>query len=336
MAGSTQDQAFYALVLLFKETLERPLQRIDAVRADKPKLLPTVMGTDEIQSVFARLSGTLLLIAQLLYGTGMRISECLRLRVMDFDFERGLIRVFKSKGNKSRWVPLPESLSGHLRKLIDRRQKLHEMELANGEGTVWLPHALARKFPNAEREFKWQFLFASAKLSRDPHSGRMHRHHLQRDTMSSHLRNAVKASGVLKHVNCHTFRHSFATHLLLGGTDIRTIQELLGHSDISTTMIYTHVLQQDTSVRSPLDVLLLGREAAGGKLQGHASVGPSMGAVSVTLPTAESNCETQEVPNNVAAEKPRLIDIAAAKEEVRIGSVGVQRGWFGWVRSIFS
>lgn len=259
VAGSTQEQAFFALLLLYKDTLERPLEKINAIRADKPTLVPTVMSREEVQTVFDGLRGDYQLIAQLLYGTGMRISECLRLRMMDFDFERSLIRVFKSKGNKSRLVPLPRSLCGRLKKLMIARAQLHEMDLASGEGTVWLPHALAKKFPGAERELKWQYLFASGKLSRDPRSGRIHRHHIHRETISANLRKAVSQSGIAKHINCHTFRHSFATHLLAAGTDIRSIQELLGHADVRTTMIYTHVLQRDTHIQSPLDAMLEGQ-----------------------------------------------------------------------------
>ncbi len=255
VAASTQEQAFFALLCLFKEALDRPLQKIEAIRADKPTLVPTVLSSNEIEQLFARLQGVTRLILQLLYGTGMRVSECLRLRIVDFDFDRRLIRVYKSKGNKSRFVPLPQTLSDQLRQLIAQRKKLHDGDCAVGEGTVWLPHALARKYPNAEREFKWQYLFAATHRSRDPHSGRWHRHHLQPERIATQLRSAVNAVGITKHINCHTFRHSFATHLLTSGTDIREIQELLGHSDVRTTMIYTHILQKDRSILSPLDRL---------------------------------------------------------------------------------
>ena len=164
-------------------------------------------------------------------------------------------RIFNSKGNKSRIVPLPDLVCERLRREIEGRRIQHEKDVADGQGTVWLPHALAKKYPQAEREFKWQFLFASHKLSRDPRSGRTHRHHVGRDSVAKHLGRAVKQADILKHVNCHTLRHSFATHMLMDGVDIRTIQELLGHADLETTMIYTHVLQRDKTVRSPLDVL---------------------------------------------------------------------------------
>jgi hypothetical protein len=186
----------------------------------------------------------------------MRIGECLRLRVKDIRFDLMQIEVHDSKGGKSRLVPLPVQLVEPLRRLVKSRGVLHEKDLESGEASVWLPHGLSRKFPSAHREFKWQFLFASAKFSRNPRSGRWHRHHLHWSTFSEHLKRAVRASGMMTHVTAHTFRHSFATHLLACGTDIRTIQELLGHSDIATTMIYTHVLtRKDITVVSPLDRL---------------------------------------------------------------------------------
>ena len=186
----------------------------------------------------------------------MRISECLRLRIKDIDFDQMLIEIHNAKGDKSRFAPLPKQLVEPLRKLVESRAVLHDRDLANGEASVWLPYALDRKYPSAHKEFKWQFLFASAKFSRDPRTGKRHRHHLHSDTFPVHLRRAVQQAKLNKHVTSHTFRHSFATHLLQDGTDIRTIQELLGHSDIATTMIYTHVLARpDIRVVSPLDRL---------------------------------------------------------------------------------
>jgi integron integrase len=202
------------------------------------------------------MTGVYALMAELLYGCGLRISECLRLRVMDFDFDQLQIRVCNSKGNKSRYVPLPECLVPKLKSLIRWRAGLHEQDLASGEASVWLPDALGKKYPNAHRELRWQFLFASHKFSRDPVTGKRHRHHIHRDTFASRLKSAIDHVGILKPATSHTFRHSFATHLLIDGTDIRTVQELLGHADIRTTMIYTHVLNRpDVKVTSPLDVL---------------------------------------------------------------------------------
>ena len=177
-------------------------------------------------------------------------------RVKDIDFGQMLIEIHNGKGDKSRFAPLPKQLVEPLRKLVESRAVLHDRDLANGEASVWLPYALDRKYPSAHKEFKWQFLFASAKFSRDPRTGKRHRHHLHSDTFPVHLRRAVQQAQLNKHVTSHTFRHSFATHLLQDGTDIRTIQELLGHSDIATTMIYTHVLARpDVRVVSPLDRL---------------------------------------------------------------------------------
>lgn len=256
VAQSTQEQAFYSLLFLFEHVLKRDLGTINAIRSNKAKRIPTVMSQAEVSRVLGQMSGIYLLIAQLLYGCGMRISECLRLRVKDIRFDLMQIEIHDSKGHKSRLVPLPEQLVEPLRRLVKSRGVLHEKDLESGEASVWLPHALSRKYPAAQREFKWQFLFASAKFSRDPRSGRRHRHHLHWSTFAEHLKRAVRAAGVLTHVTSHTFRHSFATHLLASGTDIRTIQELLGHSDIATTMIYTHVLtRKDITVVSPLDRL---------------------------------------------------------------------------------
>ncbi len=256
VAQSTQDQAFYGLLFLFEHVLERDLGTINALRSRKPKRIPTVMSEREVTGVLGELRGIYLVIAQLLYGCGMRIGECLRLRVKDIRFDRMQIEIHDSKGSKSRLVPLPVQLVEPLRRLVRSRGVLHEKDVESGEASVWLPYALTRKYPSAHREFKWQFLFASARFSRDPRSGRWHRHHLHWSTFADHLRRAVRAAGVMTHVTSHTFRHSFATHLLASGTDIRTIQELLGHNDIATTMIYTHVLnRKDITVVSPLDCL---------------------------------------------------------------------------------
>ena len=256
VAAATQEQAFYGLLFLFEQVLKKDIRSVNAMRSDKPKLVPTVMSKPEVLRALLVMKGVYLLIAQLLYGTGMRISECLRLRVMDIDFDLLQIRVWNSKGNKSRYVPLPRHLVPLLRSKIKWREGLHEQDLASGEASVWLPDALDRKYPNVHREFKWQFLFASHKFSRDPKTGKRHRHHIHRDTFAARLKVAIDEVGINKPVTSHTFRHSFATHLLMDGSDIRTVQELLGHSDIRTTMIYTHVLNRpDVKVTSPLDSL---------------------------------------------------------------------------------
>lgn len=260
VAESTQDQAFYALLFLFKHVLKREMGCIDAVRSTKPKRVPTVMSHDEVAGVLGELSGTYLLIAQILYGAGLRLCECLRLRTKDIDFDQMQIVVRHGKGKKDRLTPLPKELVEPLRKALRSRKILHDKDVDDGTASVWLPRAMGLKYPNAHREFKWQYLFASPKLSTDPRTGRLHRHHLHKSTFPEHLATAVKGAGVNKLVTSHTFRHSFATHLLMDGADIRTVQELLGHADVKTTMIYLHVMNRvDVTVRSPLDRLVARR-----------------------------------------------------------------------------
>ena len=256
VSPSAQGVAFNALNKFFTVVLKRDMGEVNAIRASKGKMVPTVMSSREVRDVLAHLEGVHLVIAKLLYGCGLRISEAVRLRVKDIDFDNRLIEIHKSKGDKSRLVPMPEDLEEPLRRFMASRETLHQHDLADGFASVWLPHALARKWPSAHREFRWQYLFASSRLSRDPRTRRIHRHHIQADTFSRRLRRGVEAVGITKHVTSHTFRHCFATHLLWSGTDIRTIQELLGHSDVQTTMIYTHVMnRRDIQVVSPLDRL---------------------------------------------------------------------------------
>ncbi|MEM6472742.1 MAG: integron integrase [Planctomycetota bacterium] len=256
VAPSTQNQAFHALLFLFEHVLKREIGRIEATRASKGKQIPTVMSISEVESVLGRLHGVHRTIAKLLYGCGLRISEALRLRVKDIDFENSLIEIHGSKGEKSRIVPLPKDLEAPLQRILAARKSVHEEDLAEKRASVWLPYALEKKYPAAPSQWAWQFVFASHKFSRDPRTGRFHRHHLHRDTFPKHLREAVGSSGIQKAITSHVFRHSFATHLLQSGTDIRTIQELLGHKDVSTTMIYTHALDRSSrKVISPLDRL---------------------------------------------------------------------------------
>jgi integron integrase len=257
VSASTQNQAKSALLFLYKVVLELELPWLDNVeQAKAPKRLPVVLTREEVQKVLMQLEGTNWLIASLLYGAGLRILEALRLRVKDVDFARKEILIRDGKGFKDRVTMLPQTLVPVLQAHLARVKALHEQDLQAGGGTVFLPDALARKYPNADREWSWQYVFPSAKLSTDPRSGEVRRHHVQDQAVQRAVKQAVRKAGLVKLATPHTFRHSFATHLLEGGYDIRTVQELLGHSDVSTTMIYTHVLNKGgRGVASPLDHL---------------------------------------------------------------------------------
>ena len=255
VAASTQNQAFSALIFLYREVLGIELDgRIDAMRAKKPQRLPTVLTQDEVRRVIANLDGIHRLIVQILYGSGLRILECLRLRVKDLDFARYEITVRQGKGAKDRRTMLPRSLAAPLQAHLDTVRSLYEAGLRDGLCNVYLPFALAQKYPTAPREWLWQYVFPAASHSKDPRTGLIRRHHLDEGAVQKTVRHAAQQTNIAKHVTCHTFRHSFATHLLENGYDIRTVQELLGHNDVSTTMIYTHVLNRGgLAVRSPLD-----------------------------------------------------------------------------------
>lgn len=254
VAASTQNQALSALLFLYAEVLHQPLEAVHAVRAKQPQRLPTVLTRAEARAVLAALSGTYQLMARLLYGSGLRLMECVRLRVKDIDVPQRQLLVRSGKGEKDRVTPLPGSLITPLQEHLARVQLTHAQDLREGYGEVYLPYALARKYPNANREWLWQYVFPAEHRSLDPSSGGVRRHHLDESGLQKAVRRAAQVAQVPKHVTCHTFRHSFATHLLEDGYDIRTVQELLGHSDVSTTMIYTHVLNRGgRGVRSPLD-----------------------------------------------------------------------------------
>lgn len=255
VAASTQNQALSAILFLYKEVLRTPLEtNFQFIGAKKPKRLPVVLSKKEVQQVLNRLTGTVQLIGQLLYGSGLRIDEAVRLRVQNVDFDQRQLLVRDGKGAQDRITMLPESVVEPLRKHILWVNDLHQVDSQKGYGCVYLPNALARKYPNAEREWIWQYIFPSKRISKNWDDGIMRRHHISPSTIQKAIRDASKIAKIGKHVTPHTFRHSFATHLLEAGYDIRTVQELLGHKNVQTTMIYTHVLNRGPkAVRSPLD-----------------------------------------------------------------------------------
>ncbi len=260
VAASTQNQALAALLFLYQRVLEIELPLLNAVRAKRPERLPVVLSRDEVRLVLDGMVGVYRLTADLMYGSGLRLLECCRLRVKDIDFARGQIVVREGKGDKDRVVPLPQRAVERLRAQVEVVRRLHEKDVQAGHGRVWLPTALARKFPGTDRTLAWQYLFPASRLSTDPRASggdtALRRHHVHENMLQKEVRKAVLASRIGKRASCHTLRHSFATHLLEDGHDIRTVQELLGHKDVQTTMIYTHVLQQGPQgVRSPLDRL---------------------------------------------------------------------------------
>ena len=257
VAASTQGLALNALVFFFGRVLERPLGDIGPFkRPTKPRRLPTVLSPQEISAVCAGIGGMKGLMVRLMYGSGLRVTECVRLRVQDLDFDYRQITIRLSKGKKDRVVPMPDTLTEWLKRQLRWRSHLHEKDREAGIIGVYIPPALARKYPNAESDLGWQYLFPSKQVSQDPRSGKIRRHHIHQSVIQKCVRAAARNTGITKRVTSHTLRHSFATHLIASGTDIRTVQDLLGHADVSTTMIYTHVLGRGGhGVRSPLDTL---------------------------------------------------------------------------------
>lgn len=257
VSASTQNQALAALLFLYKQVLKQELPWLgEVVRAKKPARLPVVLSIDEVQRILSQLDGDVGLIARLLYGGGLRLMEGVRLRVKDVDFSRNEIIIRDGKGQKDRVTVMPASLVLPLKQHITLVRAIHQSEVAAGRGDVYLPDALARKYPNAPWEWAWQYVFPAAGLSVDPRSGSVRRHHLEEKRVQRAFKRAVAQSGIDKLATPHTLRHSFATHLLESGQDIRTVQELLGHADVKTTMIYTHVLNRGgLAVLSPLDRL---------------------------------------------------------------------------------
>ena len=255
VAASTQNQALSALLFLYRYVLQQPLtENVEAIRAKRSKHLPTVFTVTEVKAVLGAMTGTPQLMAELLYGTGMRLNEGLRLRVKDVDFGQQQIIVRDTKGNQDRVTVLPQRIIERLQAHLVLIKHQHQQDLNQGYGQVYLPYALERKYPNVDRDWIWQYVFPASTRSKDPRSGIVRRHHLDPSVIQKAIKVAVRQAGITKKASCHTLRHSFATHLLQNGYDIRTVQELLGHKDVKTTMIYTHVLNRGgQGVMSPLD-----------------------------------------------------------------------------------
>ena len=256
VAASTQNVALNALLFLYRHVLHQPWPEIGPIaHAKRPRRMPTVLTQEEVTAVLAQLHGTSSLMTSLLYGAGLRLMECLRLRVKDLDFAYAHIVVRDGKGAQDRVTLLPQALVAPLQRHLIKVQALHEEDVAEGYGNVYLPYALARKYPHAGTAWEWQYVFPAVKRSGDPRSGVERRHHVSATVLQKVVKEAIQRASIAKHGSCHTLRHCFATHLLEQGYDIRTVQELLGHKDVKTTMMYTHVLQRGgKGVRSPLDV----------------------------------------------------------------------------------
>ena len=238
ISPSTQNQALQALLFMYREMFDRNFENIQAVRAKGSTRIPMVLTVDETKRVLCRLQGVYHIIGYLLYGSGMRLGECLRLRVKDIDFELWTLTLYETKSNRDRVTVLPEAVAGALRLHLAKVKAQHDEDLAHGFGSVEMPGALARKYTKAEYEWGWQYVFPAGKLSQDPRSGVVRRHHLYETSVQKAIRKAAKEAGIPKPIGAHTFRHCFATHLLQAGTDVRKIQELLGHKDLKTTMVY--------------------------------------------------------------------------------------------------
>lgn len=256
VAVSTQKQALNAIVFLYRRVLDIPIENIDPVRAKAKVHIPVVMTKKEVNLVLNQMSGIHLLMAKLLYGSGLRLMECLRLRVQDVDFEVNLLYIRAGKGNKDRTTVFPKQIKEELRAVVENVKSIHAKDLSDGFGEVYIPEALSRKYKNASKEIGWQYLFPAKNLSVDPRTNIKRRHHLLESGLQKAVKAAVKRTGIIKPVRCHTFRHSFATHMLEDGANIRTVQKLLGHADVKTTEIYTHVMETNISkLSSPLDTL---------------------------------------------------------------------------------
>ncbi|MCP4368250.1 MAG: integron integrase [Deltaproteobacteria bacterium] len=257
VAAATQKQALNALIFLYKKVLDIELgEGIAPTRSKRRMNLPTVLTQKEVSRLLGNMKGKHALMAKLLYGCGIRLMECVRLRVKDVDFGQGRVFIRNSKGGKDRTVILPDSIQQELQEQIDSVIALHQMDISKGFGEVYIPAALSRKYPNASKETGWQYVFPSKKISKDPRSGKTMRHHVMESGLQKAVKHALNLAKIYKKAGCHTFRHSFATHLLETGTNIRVVQKLMGHADVKTTEVYTHVMKKDIdSVKSPLDNL---------------------------------------------------------------------------------
>jgi integron integrase len=257
VSASTQRQALNALVFLYRDVIDEPIsEKIEHVRAKRHRRLPVVMIQSEVIRVIENLNGVHFLMVQLLYGSGLRLMECIRLRIQDLDFGRNRIYVRAGKGGKDRTTVLPAYIKSTLQHQVQKVKQLHDEDLKHGFGEVYMPEALGRKYRNAAKEFRWQFLFPAKKISADPRTGRMRRHHVLESGLQKAVKTAADRTHITKRISCHTFSHSFATHMLENGVNIRVVQELMGHADVKTTEIYTHVMEKDLSaVISPLDAL---------------------------------------------------------------------------------
>lgn len=259
LSASTQNQALCAILFLYREVLGIELDRIDKIHwAKKPKRLPVVFSKEEVKAIIAKLTGVYRLMTMLLYGSGLRLKECLRLRIKDIDFDNQQILIRAGKGNKDRYTILPKAIESMLKSHIKSVEKIHKRDIEAGNYSVYMPYALEKKYPNAGKKIGWHFLFPSKNLSTDPVSGIKRRHHLHERTLQRAVKKAIKRAGIHKQGGCHTFRHSFATHLLEDGVNVRVVQELLGHKNLETTMVYTHVMNKSKAgIESPVDKLSL-------------------------------------------------------------------------------
>ena len=257
VSAATQRQALNAIIFLYRRVLDRPIEeKLEMVRTKRRSRPPVVMTKSEVKRVLGQMKGLHLLMAKTLYGSGLRLMECVRLRVHNLDFERDRLYVYAAKGNKDRVTLFPKSIQADLQMQVQVIKKFHDSDLAEGFGEVYMPQALNRKYTHAAKEFRWQYVFPAKNRCVDPHSGITRRHHVLESGLQKAVKAAVDRTGITKRVSCHTFRHSFATHLLEDGVNIRVVQELMGHADVKTTEIYTHVMEKDLSAtRSPLDTI---------------------------------------------------------------------------------